>query len=79
MEQKAELKHLFLAPIMGLAFAIFLPAIAIIMTIGIIGMKIGSIVYGGVERAAVFGWRPSEAYLAGKSKKKEKDEYTKTK
>jgi hypothetical protein len=57
-------------PVLGLIFAVFLPFIGIVMTISMIVSKI----YEGVTSAAAgslsFGWRPIEAYLAGRKQKK---------
>ncbi|MCX7793346.1 MAG: hypothetical protein N2257_02910 [Thermodesulfovibrionales bacterium] len=58
------------APFVALAYVIILPftfigALAVSAYNGLI--TLGS-------RIAIFGWRPTEAYLAGKKKKKEKKE-----
>ena len=57
-------------PVLGLIFAVFLPFIGIAMTISMICKKL----YEGVTSAAAgslsFGWRPIEAYLAGRKQKK---------
>jgi hypothetical protein len=62
---------LMAAPIIGLVFAVFLPFIGIVMTLNLVGKKLMQ----GVESAAAgsmsFGWRPIEAYLAGKKRKNE--------
>ena len=60
---------LLIAPVLGLAYAMFLPFIGIAMTASLLVKKTAEVVGGGLSRAAVFGWRPSEAYLAGKNKK----------
>jgi hydrogenase-4 membrane subunit HyfE len=61
--------HIFLvlafAPIIGLLFAVFLPAVAIVMTLNIIVKKIAK--YSATM--AYFAWRPLESYLSGKKKK----------
>ena len=72
LEQKAKLKDLFMAPIMGLLFAIFLPAIGLIMTLGILITKGATIIGDSACRVSTFGWRPSEAYLSGRKNKKDK-------
>jgi len=61
---------LMAAPVIGLVFAVFLPFIGIVMTLNLVGKKL-------IERAAAvatgsvsFGWRPIEAYLAGRKMKK---------
>ncbi|MEJ2695425.1 MAG: hypothetical protein P8013_02140 [Candidatus Sulfobium sp.] len=57
---------LILGPVLGLAYAVFLPFIGIAMLAGVLGKK----VFGGAvetaRKGATFSWRPSEAYLAGK-------------
>lgn len=64
---------LFLAPIIGLAYAVFLPFIGIAMMAKLVGQK----VFGGVlktaGRSASFGWRPKEAYLGGKKNEKKEE------
>jgi hypothetical protein len=53
-------------PILGLAYAVFLPFIGIVMLLTVAGKK----VFGGAlqtaQKGASFSWKPSEAYLAGK-------------
>ena len=61
---------LMAAPVVGLVFAVFLPFIGIVMTLNLVGKKLVQ----GVESAAAgsmsFGWRPIEAYLAGRKARK---------
>jgi hypothetical protein len=61
---------LMAAPVIGLVFAVFLPFIGIVMTLNLVGKKLVQ----GVESAAAgsmsFGWRPIEAYLAGRKTRK---------
>jgi len=58
------------APVLGLLFAVFLPFIGIAMAVQVAARKIG----GGLRDAAAastsFAWRPIEAYLTGRKKKK---------
>jgi hypothetical protein len=65
---------LFAAPVLGLIYAVFLPFIGIAMLFVVAFRK----VFGGAAeslwRGASFGWKPSEAYLAGKKHKKGKKE-----
>jgi hypothetical protein len=67
------------APVIGLVFAVFLPFIGIVMSAAQAGRKLA----GGVTSAAAgstsFGWRPVEAYLAGRKRKKEAREKKGTK
>lgn len=57
-----------LAPLMGLLYALFLPFIGIAMLVKVVFKKVATMVTAPAERAASFGWRPSESYLAGKKK-----------
>ena len=66
--------NLLAAPIIGLLYVIALPFIAIGTVLAMTGKK----VLGGMAALAgnlvSFGWRPSEAHLAGKKKgRKRKD------
>lgn len=74
MEQKAELKHLIAAPLMGLAFAIFLPAIGLIMAVSLLGKKVFSTIHNYFSKLCAFNWRPLEAYLLGRKSRKTKSE-----
>ena len=58
-------------PILGLLFAVFLPFIAIAMAVTLIGKKVVGGMVSMTTKSASFGWRPIEAYLAGKKKKAE--------
>jgi len=58
-------------PVIGLIFAVFLPFIGIVMTLGLIGRKLGEGVASAAAGSMSFGWRPVEAYLAGKKRKNE--------
>ena len=65
------LAMLFLAPIMGAAYAMFLPCIGFAMLFNFLGKKaFAAVGFGASEVAATMGpsWRPGEAYLAGKKK-----------
>jgi hypothetical protein len=57
-----------LGPVLGLLYAAFLPFIGIAMLVKLILQKVASAVMAPTQRAASFGWRPSESYLAGKKK-----------
>jgi hypothetical protein len=61
------------APVIGLAYAAFLPFIGIAMLLKLVGQKIGSGARDMVTGGAHFGFRPSESYLAGKKRKADKD------
>jgi len=62
---------LMAAPVIGLLFAVFLPFIGIAMTISLIGKKLANPVTEAAAGSMSFGWRPVEAYLAGRKTKKE--------
>ncbi len=61
---------LLFGPIMGLAYVVFLPIMGIATVTAMILQK----VFGGMlnvgKNIVSFGWRPTEAYLAGKNRKK---------
>ena len=57
-----------LGPVLGLLYAAFLPFIGIAMLVKVILQKVATAVTAPTQRAASFGWRPSESYLAGKKK-----------
>jgi len=62
---------LMAAPVIGLVFAVFLPFIGIAMTLGLIGRKLVEGLASAAAGSVSFGWRPIEAYLAGRKMKKE--------
>jgi len=62
---------LLAGPILGLAFALFLPFIGIVMSLGQVGRKVADSAVGHAAQSVSFGWRPIEAYLAGRKLKKE--------
>jgi len=57
-------------PVIGLLYVIALPIISIITVVTLGGSKLVGSLYHGIRSLATFGWKPSEAYLAGKKKKK---------
>jgi hypothetical protein len=61
---------LMAAPVIGLVFAVFLPFIGIAMTLNLIGKKLVEGVASAAAGSVSFGWRPIEAYLAGRKTKK---------
>jgi hypothetical protein len=61
---------LMAAPVIGLVFAVFLPFIGIAMTLNLIGKKLVEGVASAAAGSVSFGWRPIEAYLAGRKAKK---------
>jgi hypothetical protein len=57
---------LLAGPVLGLVYAIFLPFIGIAMTIALLARKAAE---AGAHTVS-FGWRPVEAYLAGRKNRK---------
>jgi hypothetical protein len=62
---------LMAAPVIGLLFAVFLPFIGIAMTLSLVGRKLANVTTEAAAGSMSFGWRPIEAYLAGKKKRNE--------
>jgi hypothetical protein len=54
------------APVLGLVYAVFLPFIGIAMLLSMAVRRIFGGLTQSAYRGAVFTWKPSEAYLAGK-------------
>jgi len=66
---------LLIGPLMGLAYAIFLPLTAIVMVVWVVFEKVFGGALNALWKAAAFSWQPSEAYLAGrKGEKKVREE-----
>jgi len=65
-----EIAALLLGPLMGLVYFITLPFIAIATVAALVGKKVVTGTMEVARNLASFGWRPTEAYLAGKKKKK---------
>jgi len=59
-----------LGPIAGLVYFICLPFIAIGTVVTLLGKKIMVGMINQTRNLVSFGWRPTEAYLEGKKKKK---------
>ncbi len=57
---------LFAAPVLGLAYAVFLPFIGLAMSASVLLKKLFGGLAQSAYRGAAFSWQPSEAYLAGK-------------
>ena len=67
--------NLVMAPLVGLAYVIALPFIAIGTVCAMIGKKVLGGMVNLVGNLVSFGWRPLEAHLAGKKKeRKRKDD-----
>lgn len=57
-------------PLLGLAYAAFLPFIGIAAVLKFTMTKAAAGIVQTAARLSGFGWRPSEAYLSGKESKK---------
>ncbi len=62
---------LLAGPVLGLVYAVFLPFIGIAVLLKVIMTKLFGRTMEGLSKLAIFNWRPSEAYLAGRRKKRE--------
>jgi hypothetical protein len=62
---------LLLGPIIGLAYVVFLPIIGIGTALSLIVQKTLGGIFSLGKHIVSFGWRPAEAYLGGKKKKKD--------
>ena len=58
------------APIIGLFYAIVMPVIGIATVATMAVRKVMGGLYDLVAKSISFGWRPKNAYLSGKKKKK---------
>ncbi len=63
---------LIAGPIIGLAYVLCLPFIGIATVLSFAAGKLVNGLLGLIGKSLSFGWRPKEAYLAGKNKKKNK-------
>ena len=63
---------LLLGPVIGLIYVIFLPFISVAIIIATVGGKAIAKVGALAKSLVSFGGRPSEAYLSGKKKKKDR-------
>jgi hypothetical protein len=60
---------LLMGPILGLAYVVYLPCIAIVTTVIVLGRKVLGEALSVLRSSASFGWNPSEAYISGKRKR----------
>ncbi len=58
--------------IVGGLYIVALPVILAGTFLYVVGLKIVGAVVNPVQKSVSFGWRPTEAYLAGKNKKEKK-------
>jgi hypothetical protein len=65
---------LIAAPVIGLLYAICLPFISIATVTTLATRKMLSVLVNVAGKSLSFGWRPMEAYLAGKKKGKKKSQ-----
>ena len=61
---------LFTGPILGLAYVVHLPFIAIATTVIVLSRKVLGEILFVLRSFAAFGWNPSEAYISGKRKRR---------
>jgi hypothetical protein len=65
---------LLLGPILGLAYVVIMPIMGIVTALTLMVQKALGGMFGLGKYIVHFGWRPSEAYLGGKNKKKDDGE-----
>jgi hypothetical protein len=63
---------LLIGPVIGLGYVLLLPFIGIATVCMIAVRKLAAAALSLVGKSLSFGWRPKEAYLAGKKKKERK-------
>ena len=63
---------LILGPVLGLAYVIILPFMAIGTVVVLLVRKVSGALLNLGSKIVYFEWRPTEAYLAGKKKRKRK-------
>lgn len=57
----------------GGLYIVFLPVTIIVMSVYLMGRRIFGGILEQMRTSVSFGWRPTEAYLAGKNKKEKKN------
>jgi hypothetical protein len=65
-----EMAALFLGPLVGLAYVVCMPFLTIVTIVALMGKKVLGGTLDVLRNLATFGWRPSEAYLSGRRRKK---------
>jgi hypothetical protein len=63
-----------LGMVLGGFYVFALPLIGIVNTVSVVGQRVFGGVLSQMRKSISFGWRPTEAYLAGKNKKEKKGE-----
>lgn len=61
---------LFVGPVLGLAYVICMPFLAVATILTLMTAMAVSRLASLARTLATFGWRPSEAYLSGKKRKR---------
>jgi hypothetical protein len=62
-----------MGPVAGLAYVVSMPFITIAVIITLMCGRALEGILGLLRSLATFGWRPSEAYLSGRKRKKKAD------
>lgn len=63
-----------LGAILGGLYVFILPLVSIVTAVSVLGRRmLGCVLFQG-RRSVSFGWRPTEAYLAGKKGRKDREE-----
>jgi hypothetical protein len=68
----------FLMIALGGVYVLFLPVLIISTMAYMTAVRVFGSLYLQMRKSMSFGWRPAEAYLAGKGKEKEKDKEKET-
>ncbi|MFN3739115.1 MAG: hypothetical protein ACK4TF_00385 [Thermodesulfovibrionales bacterium] len=63
---------LIVGPLIGFIYVVFLPFIGLVMMTVLTLKKVGISLLSLLRTIAAFGWRPMEAYLAGRKKHSKK-------
>jgi hypothetical protein len=67
-----------LGAFLGGFYVLFLPLVSIVTAVSVLGRRmLGCVLFHG-RRSVSFGWRPTEAYLAGKNGRKDREEAGRT-
>jgi hypothetical protein len=66
---------LVLGPILGLAYVILMPIMGIVTALSLMVQKTLGGLFSLGKYIITFGWRPSEAYISGKSKAKKNNDF----
>ena len=59
---------------LGGVYILFLPVLIICTTVYMVGVRVFGSLFLQMRKSMSFGWRPAEAYLAGKGKAKKEEE-----